>query len=409
MPAAPVPSTEPERLLELRRYQVLDTDPEEAFDAVTRLASQLTGAPFALVSLTDESRQWFKSRVGVTLVEIPRDWAPCAHVVFERRSIVCEDMRLDPRFADNPLVTGPPHVSFYAGMALVTPRGAILGTLAVMDTVPRNLTEFQREALTLLAQQIVDQLELRMAYRDLTVLRTQEREFEKRLRAERMNEAQHLAAELHDDVAQDLVGIALLLGALRRTPAAQTESVSEPLQNASQLLSSAIERCRLLAQGFGGFMVHTEGVMMALRQFVESRTASAIRFEFSGDDSSPPDCLDDTVAYELFRIGREAITNACHHSQCTTVRVICEHNGSEIRLAVEDNGVGLSDAQNSSAGIGRCVMEYRARTIGGALRYTSVDGGGLRVECSVPCSTPDTRADTDQTRAPGRNRQIPAA
>src|SRR5271155_3400168 len=298
MPAALIPSVEPERLLELRRYQVLDTDPEEAFDAVTRLASQLTGAPLALVSLTDESRQWFKSRVGVTLAEIPRDWAPCAHVVFERRSIVCEDMRLDPRFADNPLVTGPPHVRFYAGMALVTPRGAILGTLAVMDTAPRNLTEFQREALTLLAQQIVDQLELRMAYRDLTVLRTQECAFEKRLRAERMSEAQHLAAELHDDVAQDLVGIALLLGAFRRTPAAQSESVREPLQHVSQLLSRAIERCRLLAQGFGGFMVHSEGVIVALRQFVESQTASAIRFEFSGEQSSP-DRLDDTVAYEL--------------------------------------------------------------------------------------------------------------
>jgi signal transduction histidine kinase len=81
------------------------------------------------------------------------------------------------------------------------------------------------------------------------------------------------------------------------------------------------------------------------------------------------------------------------------VRVICEQNGSEMRLVVEDNGVGLSDAQNSSAGIGRAVMEYRARTIGGALRYTSVDGGGLRVECSVPRMTPGTRAHADQARA----------
>lgn len=405
MPAAPLPPIEPDRLLELRRYEILDTDPEEAFDAVTRLASQLTGSPFSLVSLTDESRQWFKSRVGVTLAEIPRDWAPCAHVVFERRSIVCEDMRLDPRFADNPLVTGPPHVRFYAGIALVTPRGAILGTLAVMDTEPRSLTKLQHDALSLLAQQIVDQLELRMAYRELTQLRTQEREFEKRIRAERMDEAQHLAAELHDDVAQDLAGIGLLIGAFRRTPAAQTESVREPLQNVSQLLSRTIERCRLLAQGFGGFMVHSEGVTMALRQFVESRTASDIRFEFSGEQTSP-DRLDDTVAYELFRIGREAIANACHHSQCTLVRVVCEQNRSEMRLAVEDNGVGLSDAQDSSTGIGRSVMEYRARSIGGVLRYTSVDGGGLRVECSVPCLTPGTRAHTDQTRARARNGQV---
>ena len=146
---------------------------------------------------------------------------------------------------------------------------------------------------------------------------------------------------------------------------------------------------------------------MALRQFVESRTASAIRFEFSGEDSSS-DRLDDTVAYELFRIGREAITNAYYHSQCTAVRVIWEHIGSEIRLAVEDNGVGLSDAQNSSAGIGRSVMEYRARTIGGALRYTNVDGGGLRVDPDVPCLNPETRADTDQTRAAAPNQADPS-
>ena len=135
-----------------------------------------------------------------------------------------------PRFADNPLVTGPPHVRFYSGYGTRNTARRRSAPPGRLDTAPRNLTEFQREALTLLAQQIVDQLELRMAYRDLTVLRTQEREFEKRLRAERMNEAQRLAAELHDDVAQDLVGIALLLGALRRTPAAQSESVREPLR-----------------------------------------------------------------------------------------------------------------------------------------------------------------------------------
>ena len=112
-------------------------------------------------------------------------------------------MRHDSRFADNPLVEGAPHLRFYAGMVLVTPRGTVLGTFAVIDTEPRNLSLFQQNSLALIARQIVDQLELRTAYRELAALRAQEQSFEARLWREKAEEAQRLAAELHDGVGQD--------------------------------------------------------------------------------------------------------------------------------------------------------------------------------------------------------------
>jgi signal transduction histidine kinase len=373
-------------LADLRRYQVLDSDPEEAFDGLTRLARQLAETPFALVSLTDDSRQWFKSRVGVTLQEIPRDWAPCAHVVFERRSIVCNDMQLDARFADNPLVTGPPHVRFYAGMALVTPQGAILGTLAVMDTRPRELSPAQAEVLTLLARQVVDQLELRIAYRDLSALRARDRLLEQRLRSERMDEAQRLAAELHDGVGQDLVGISMMLAAFLRTPAARDRLVQEPIAEATRLLGNAIARCRKVSEAYGGFLVRNEGVLGALRHFARDLAPASMRIEIGGSDI-PAGCIDESNAYNLFSIGHEAITNAVRHSGGSVVRVEVSHSKGRIDLCVEDNGVGIAEAGGTEPGLGRSIMEYRALMMHGKLRYDRSGEGGLRVTCQLSCQS----------------------
>ena len=390
MPAAPVPSDDAARLADLYHYQVLDTEPEEGFDILTRLAAQIAEVPLALISLTDASRQWFKARVGVSLTQIPRDWAPCAHVVFERQNLVIEDMQVDARFADNPLVTGPPHVRFYAGFALVTPKGSVLGTLAVMDLVPRRLTDLQIEALTVLARQVVDQLELRGAYRALVASRSRERDFEARLRNERMEEAQRLAAELHDGVGQDLVGVSMLLSAFLKTPAAQAEAVSAPILEVTRIVQRAIENCRQVSEGYGGFLVHREGVGGALLRFARGLDQQRIRFAFTGADI-PPQYLDDSAAYNLFAIGREAIVNAYRHGHCSAVHVHCGRGDDEIRLVVENDGDAARVWNESSPGMGRSIMEYRARSIGADLRFTPLATGGLRVECRLPCAAPASR------------------
>lgn len=163
---ASIPADEVDRLAALQRYEVLDTPPEPAFDRVTRLASQIIGTPIALVTLIDSTRQWFKSHHGIDLTETPREQAFCSHAILGRGVFIVPDARQDRRFVDNPLVTDAPKVIFYAGAPLTTPEGHRLGTLCVIDHVPRpELTEAQRTALTDLAAMTVDLLELRRAGR----------------------------------------------------------------------------------------------------------------------------------------------------------------------------------------------------------------------------------------------------
>ncbi len=155
------------RLDSLKLYQILDTATEAAFDDLTRLASTICETPISLISLVDESRQWFKSHHGLNEQETPRNQAFCAHALDANRVLVVEDALLDHRFAENPLVTGDPDIRFYAGAPLVMADGAALGTLCVIDTEPRTLSKTQLTALTVLRDAVVAQIELRRAVKDL--------------------------------------------------------------------------------------------------------------------------------------------------------------------------------------------------------------------------------------------------
>ena len=152
---------EEQRLAALKRFGVLDTPPEAAFDELTALAAHLCGAPMALVSLVDERRQWFKARLGMDLCETTREVSFCAHALSGPEPLVVEDATMDVRFSGNPLVTGEPHLRFYAGVPLVVAGGHVLGTLCVLDVVPRGISELQLQHLQMLARQVVSQLELR--------------------------------------------------------------------------------------------------------------------------------------------------------------------------------------------------------------------------------------------------------
>lgn len=169
--SAPTLQNEKKRLKVLWQYEVLDTVPEELFDDLTELAARICEAPIALISLVDEKRQWFKSKVGTTVSETSRDLSFCAHAIRQSDLFIVPDATKDPRFANNPLVTSDPRIRFYAGAPLITADGYALGTLCVIDKVPRELRQEQKQALLILARHVVSQLELRRRSRQLADVR----------------------------------------------------------------------------------------------------------------------------------------------------------------------------------------------------------------------------------------------
>lgn len=230
----PVPLNESERLDELRDLDVLDTDAEDVFDGLTKLASSICGTPMALVSLVDAERQWFKSRVGLAAAETPREFAFCAHAINEpTRMFVVPDAQQDVRFQENPLVTGDPNIRFYAGMPIETRPGSAIGTLCVLDQVPRELTENQRQALQTIAKAVGSQLKLR---RELSVAQTLDAvtglpnsiAFEKRFRS---------------ITRQVSKGVLMLIGMhrlYRVAPAIGSEATDSIFRQAAQRLQAAI-------------------------------------------------------------------------------------------------------------------------------------------------------------------------
>ncbi|MBY6072015.1 sensor domain-containing diguanylate cyclase [Marinobacter salsuginis] len=140
------------RVHTLRQLNILDTAPEERFDRLTRLAQRMFNVPIALVSLVDRDRQWFKSNIGLPVSQTPRSISFCGHAILQNEAFVVPDASLDPRFSDNPMVLGEPHIRFYAGQPLKLGSGIVLGTLCIIDTLPRAFSDEDREALKDLAK-----------------------------------------------------------------------------------------------------------------------------------------------------------------------------------------------------------------------------------------------------------------
>lgn len=202
----PIPKNEKQRLADLQSYKILDTPPEENFDHITALAAHICGTPIALITLIDSDRQWFKSKVGMTVSETSRDVAFCAHAIMQHDLFVVADAAHDQRFATNPLVTAKPKIRFYAGVPLVNPEQHALGTLCVMDRVPRVLSPDQIKALRSLSQQAMAQMELRR-----TVIELKQNLLERRLAEKNLRKSHNSLDTAHRARSEFLVKASLEL------------------------------------------------------------------------------------------------------------------------------------------------------------------------------------------------------
>ena len=172
-----IPKNEAARLLKLQALDILDTLEEEAYDDLTFLAATICETPISLVSLVDQSRQWFKSHHGLEATETPREYALCGHAINQDEILYVEDTTIDPRFQDNPIVTNAPNVRFYAGAPLILENDIRVGTLCVIDNEPRTLSEKQKASLVALSRQVVAQLNLRLKIKQMSALDKAKDEF----------------------------------------------------------------------------------------------------------------------------------------------------------------------------------------------------------------------------------------
>jgi two-component sensor histidine kinase len=271
--------TESDRLAALRSYRVLDTLPEPAFDDLVQLAARACQTPVALISLIDERRQWFKAEVGLGVRETPLDRSICLTAMLQPGLTIVPDLTEDPRFAHNWLVTGEPHLRFYAGAVLRTPDGVPLGALCVLDYAPRDLTKEQATTLTILARQVMSQLELRRALAERD---------EKLEASHRIEERQTLLVrELHHRVKNTLATVQALVGATGRS----SGSFDEFYRSFSKRIASLAKTHNLLTEDYWQTAPLREIALTELKPFAESRQPRFMlvgpRVELSADLAVP--------------------------------------------------------------------------------------------------------------------------
>lgn len=398
----PIPADEPARLAALRRYEILDTEDEVAFDRVTRLASALFGVPVALVSFVDAHRQWFKSCVGLADRETPREWSFCSHAILEPEVLVVPDALVDPRFEDNPLVTGPVHIRFYAGAPLRTRAGLGLGTLCVIDTRPRHdFGSLERERLADLAALVVDELELRSMAGDLTAARDA---------ARRANDAKttmisFISHELRSPLTT-IFGFADILTA-SELPVAQhdaAERIARAAEHMNAIVDDLLDVTRLeqgeLALACEDVVV-TEVIDEVVKQARPLATDHDVAVAIGDVVGVGVEVAADRV--RLRQVLWNLVSNAVKYNRPGgDVQVGAKPSGSRVVISVTDTGRGIPAADREAiftpfvrlagaadrqgVGLGLAICRRLVEQMGGSVTVTDAPGGGSRFEVTLPAA-----------------------
>ena len=394
------PYNEAERLKALRSYGILDTLSEKEYDQLTVIASQICGCKMSLISLVDENRQWFKSRVGLDVAETERRLAFCAHAIIDpTHTLVVPDARLDPRFHDNPLVTGDPHLAFYAGVPLVDPDGMAMGTLCVLDDEPKKLSESQLTALAALGNQVMALFELRKSKLEMENMLKQLEEKNKEL--------EQFAFIAAHDLKSPLNGISSLTDILLDVPdqnlSAESVRMIQAIQNSSQQLSSMIAglldyyRLDRELPEVKSPISKDELIRQISDLFGNEKD---VEFKFRIE----PDVLN-THGSALLQVLLNLISNAIKYGDkpITIIQVSADELKDGYKICVSDNGPGIDARFHSKLfglfetvassdrygrkgnGIGLATVKKLIERTGGTIHVHSQTGEGTTFEFTMVC------------------------
>jgi CheY-like chemotaxis protein len=396
MKAAPLPQNEDERLAELLSYDVLDTEAEQLFDDLTALASQICETPIALISLIDPDRQWFKSRVGLDAEETSREIAFCSHAILQEEVFEISNATIDPRFHDNPLVTGAPDIRFYAGAPLITPSGHAIGTLCAIDRKPKTLTEAQKASLQTLSKSVVAHLELKRKNREL--------ERTSQFKSDFLSYVSH---EIRTPLNAINTFSQLLEGEAQKLnlPSSFTTPLSHVSQSGERLLEivNSVLDIKQIEAGKMRVMpraVNTKDFFTHLFSLTKIRAEdSGIVFSTSIDNAMP-----DSLFFDDTKFGQVALNLLSNAIKFTnhgkSVKAQVKYKSGKVIFNVIDQGIGMSDddqkrlftpfermenaRQISGTGLGLNISKRLVELMDGSIKVSSKLNHGTRISVTLP-------------------------
>lgn len=380
MPPSPS-SEEAGRLKALYRYDILDTPREEQFDRVARLARRYYDVPIVLLAFLDADRQWFKSAVGLERRETDREVAFCAYHIYDDELFVVEDATQDPRFRENPLVTGPPGIRFYAGAPLLTPTGYGVGSLCLIDTEPRRAEGMDLSGLRDLATIVVDELELRTLGKELEERNRQVQYLLRTLINAEEKERDHLSQLLHEELQQGQQAARLKLENFISS-ASLTGEQAEKLRSVIELIEDAMHTTQGLSARFAPPIANqslrdTFDWLTARMKEIYSLTVS---IEIGGFAA----VTDETLRMLLYRTVRELLFSVVKHTNADEVFVTLTEKEQRLRVVLEHDGTEGNLERGKVMDPGLEDICERLEALEGTVDISSRPGEGGRVVVEVP-------------------------
>lgn len=403
--------SERKRLQELRELAIMDTEEEKDFDDFVELASGIAGMPISLITLLDEKRQWFKAHKGVTFRETPREVAFCDHAIRQDGLLEVVDASADDRFKNNPLVTGPANIQYYAGFPLVTHSGNKLGTLCVIDHKPSIMSAAQKSMLEKLADKVVQVMELRRKNIELDRLRA-EADAKRDAMNQLLANQRKMMSILAHDTKGPLTSMAHLVDMLADTPVIDEDMKKMACTLMSGQLKVSLELIdNLIAWG----ATHLSGQLYETQPYAPehlaretvgtlNRMAEEKGIQLQVETEGNPLFL---LNREVFRfVVRNLVHNALKFTEMGSIRVHLQNQGDTSIIKVQDSGIGMPKGMEEKlftrkvasregtrkepgSGLGLILIHDFVLKLGGTIQVKSTEGQGTLFTISFPAHPSD--------------------